>query len=82
MADALPLDLNDIAKGKIDVAGFRAKLDAYDLSRYEGHHVVLKGCAPTWAHLLVASRLAGRVTGLDFLIDDGKAGIPVEIHRG
>jgi hypothetical protein len=31
---------------------------------------------------MVATRLAGRVTGLDFLIDDGKSGIPVEIHRG
>lgn len=76
------LDLNDIAKGRIDVAGFRAKLDAFDLSRFSGKHVVLKGCAPTWAHLLVASRLAGKVTALDFLIDDGKSGIPVEIQRG
>ena len=76
------LDLNDIAKGKIDVAGFRAKLDAFNLAPYEGKHVVLKGCAPTWAHLLVASRLVGKVTALDFLIDDGKAGIPVEIKRG
>lgn len=76
------LDLNDIAKGKIDVAGFRTKLDAFDLTRFAGKHVVLKGCAPTWAHLLVASRLAGKVTALDFLIDDGKSGIPVEIHRG
>lgn len=80
MADVL--DLNDIAKGKIDVAGFRAKLDAYDLTKYDGKHVQLRGCAPTWAHLMVATKLAGRVTGLDFLIDDGKSGIPVEIHRG
>ena len=76
------LDLNDIAKGKIDVAGFRTKLDAFDLAPYAGKHVVLKGCAPTWAHLLVASRLVGKVAALDFLIDDGKAGIPVEIQRG
>ena len=75
------LDLNDIARGKIDVAGFRAKLDAFDLARFSGKHVVLRGCAPTWAHLMVASRLAGKVAGLDFLIDDGKAGIPVEILR-
>ena len=81
MDGAEVLDLNEIARGKIDVAGFKAKLDAFDLARFAGKHVVLRGCAPTWAHLLVASRLQGRIAGLDFLIDDGKAGIPVEISR-
>lgn len=75
------LDLNDIAKGKIDVAGFRARLDAFDLAPFAGQHVQLRGCAPTWAHLMVAARLMGRATAVDFLIDDGKAGIPVEVFR-
>jgi len=75
------LDLNDIAAGKINVAGFREKLEAFDLSKYAGKHVQIKGCAPTWAHLLVASRLHGKAQALDFLIDDGKAGITVEIFR-
>ena len=75
------LDLNDIAAGKIDVAGFRTKLEGFDLAGYAGKHVQIKGCAPTWAHLMVASRLLGKVTALDFLIDDGKGGITVEIFR-
>lgn len=75
------LDLSDIAPGKIDVKGFAAKLAAYDLKPYEGRHVLIRGCAPTWAHLMVAGRLIGRVPALDFLIDDGKSGIPVEVFR-
>lgn len=75
------LDLNDIASGKIDVAGFKAKLEGFDLSPYTGQHVQIKGCAPTWAHLMVAARLLGKVQALDFLIDDGKNGITVEIFR-
>jgi len=75
------LDLNDIASGKIDVAGFKTKLEAFDLAKYAGKHVQIKGCAPTWAHLMVASRLQGKAQALDFLIDDGKGGITVEIFR-
>jgi hypothetical protein len=79
---AVQLDLNQIAPGKIDVAGFREKLGAFDLEPYAGQHVQLRGCAPTWAHLMVAARLLGRVRALDFLIDDGKSGITVEVFRG
>jgi hypothetical protein len=41
--------------------------------------VHLVGCAPTWAHLLVAGKLFPVVAKLDFVIDDGKDGKPVEI---
>ena len=75
------LDLNDIAAGKISVDGFRQKLEAFDLTKYDGKHVQIKGCAPTWAHLMVATRLQGKAQALDFLIDDGKGGITVEIFR-
>ncbi len=75
------LDLADIQPGKVDVAGFTQKLSGYDLARFEGRHVLIRGCAPTWAHLMVAARLIGKVPALDFLIDDGKSGIPVEVYR-
>lgn len=75
------LDLADIAPGRIDVAGFKTRLAGYDLSRFEGQHVLIRGCAPTWAHLMVAGRLIGKVPALDFVIDDGKSGIPVEVYR-
>jgi hypothetical protein len=78
-ADAVVLDLNDLAEGKVELSSFRQKVDALDLTPYRGKHVQLTGCAPTWAHLLVAGKLFGVVDGLDFLIDDGKEGKPVAI---
>jgi hypothetical protein len=79
MTDTVQLDLNDIASGKVELASFKAKIDSMDFSTYQGKRVQLSGCAPTWAHLLVASKLFPLVSGLDFLLDDGKDGqaIPV-----
>ena len=74
------LDLNDISKGKVELGSFKVKLDGLDLSGYHGKHVQIKGCAPTWAHLLVAGRLFGKVGKLEFLLDDGKAGVPIEVY--
>lgn len=77
--ETVTLDLNDIASGKVELASFNEKLAALDLSSYKGKHVQLTGCAPTWAHLLVAGKLFPIVSQLDFLIDDGKTGKPVPI---
>jgi hypothetical protein len=74
------LDLNDIASGKVELGTFKMKLEKLDLSSYEGKEVQVRGCAPTWAHLLVAGRLFGKVKRLEFLMDDGKEGIPVEVY--
>lgn len=79
MSEKITLDLNDIATGKVELSSFQQKLDAMDLSTYQGKHVQLTGCAPTWAHLLVAGRLFPLVAGLDFVIDDGKEGKPVTV---
>lgn len=79
--DPITLDLNDIASGKVELASFQEKVSGLDISRYEGKHVQLVGCAPTWAHLLVAGKLFPVVSALDFVIDDGKAGKPVSIKR-
>lgn len=73
------LDLNDIAKGKLDRESFSQKLSAIDWKQYDGAEVAIKGCAPTWAHLLVAGRLFPRVKKLSFLMDDGKGGVPIEV---
>jgi hypothetical protein len=77
--DKVTLDLNDIASGKVELASFEQKVAALDLSPYKGKHVQMVGCAPTWAHLLVAGRLFPVVAGLDFVIDDGKDGKPVKV---
>jgi hypothetical protein len=77
--DKITLDLNDIASGKVELATFQQKVNSLDTSTYKGKHVQLTGCAPTWAHLLVAGKLFPIVSGLDFVIDDGKDGKVVEI---
>lgn len=77
--EKITLDLNDIASGKVELASFQQKVSNLDISSYKGKHVQLVGCAPTWAHLLVAGKLFPVVSGLDFVIDDGKAGKPVSI---
>jgi hypothetical protein len=73
------LDLAEIADGPVSMTSFKFKLDRYDLTKFDGRHVQLEGCAPTWAHLMVAGRLFGRARKVEFLIDDGKAGIPMPV---
>lgn len=80
-AEKVVLDLNDIAGGKVELGSFREKLSAFDAAPYKNKHVQLQGCAPTWAHLLVAGKLFPLVAGLDFIIDDGKDGNPVTLFR-
>ena len=80
-AEIVKLDLNDIASGKVELASFQQKVNSLDLSSYHGKHVQLVGCAPTWAHLLVAGKLFPIVSGLDFVIDDGKDGKVVEVLK-
>lgn len=72
--ETVQIDLNDIATGKVELASFTEKLKTLDISSYQGKRVQLAGCAPTWAHLLVAAKLFPIVSGLDFILDDGKDG--------
>ena len=78
--EKITFDLNDIANGKVELQSFQTKLDKLDLSPYHGQDVQIKGCAPTWAHLLVAGRLFGKVKSLEFLLDDGKGGVPLPVY--
>ena len=75
------LDLNEIASGKLDRESFTQKLSVIDWKQYDGQEVAIKGCAPTWAHLMVAGNLFKRVTKLNFLMDDGKGGVPIEVFK-
>ncbi|MCG3204541.1 MAG: hypothetical protein KCHDKBKB_01256 [Elusimicrobia bacterium] len=77
--EKITLDLNDLASGKVELASFQQKVTTLDVTLYKDKHVQLVGCAPTWAHLLVAGKLFPVVGALDFLIDDGKEGKPVQI---
>ena len=81
MSEKITLDLNDIASGKVELASFQHKVNSLDLTSYKGQYVQLVGCAPTWAHLLVAGKLFPIVAGLDFVIDDGKDGKVIEVLK-
>ena len=81
LMEKVTLDLNDLASGKVELSSFQQKVIALDVAPYKGRHVQLTGCAPTWAHLLVAGKLFPIVGALDFVIDDGKDGKPVEILK-
>lgn len=63
------------------MASFEEKLSKHDFSPYKGKHVQIKGCAPTWAHLLVAGKLFSIASGLDFILDDGKEGKVIEVFK-
>lgn len=74
-------DLNEVAEGKLDRESFAKRLSDIDWSLYDGQDVGLRGCAPTWAHLMVAANLFKRVKKLSFVMDDGKGGVPIDVFR-
>lgn len=82
MSEPLVLDLNTAFPGKPNHQTFAERVAAFDWQPYVGQRVQLRGCAPTWAHLLVAARLLPLAAGVDFLIDDGKGGVVVPIAHG
>lgn len=75
------LDLNDIASGKVELKTFQLKLESLDWESFRGQEVQIKGCAPTWAHLLVAGRLFGTASRVEFLMDDRQGPVPIEVFR-
>jgi len=79
--EKITIDLNDLTQGGVQLATFKDALSKLDLSPYKGKHVQIKGCAPTWAHLMVAGELFPHVSALDFLLDDGKGGKTIEILK-
>jgi hypothetical protein len=80
--DTTVVNLNDLLEPgcRVDLATFPRIVKGLDTSPYAGKHVQLKGCAPTWAHLMVAGHLFDSVKSIDFLIDDGKLGKSVRVY--
>ncbi|MFQ5553649.1 MAG: hypothetical protein ACE5EW_08065 [Thermoplasmata archaeon] len=73
------LDLSELL-GLVRLDEFPAQLEKVDFSPYEGKKVQMRGCVPVWAHLAVAAKLMERVEELEFLVDDGKQGKPIQIY--
>lgn len=77
--DVVLCDLNQRFPGKPDPRTFAQQVAQMDVASYTGRHVQLRGCAPTWAHLMVAAKLREVAAAIEFRIDDGKGGIVVPI---
>ncbi len=58
--------------GKVTEFSVKSKLPQFDLQPYRGKHVVLKGCAPTWAAMTLQHQLGGVAAHLSFVLYDGK----------
>jgi hypothetical protein len=75
------IDLNDLFPAKASVQNVQEKISQWDVSPYKDKSVQIKGCSPTWAHLIVAGKLFGTVSSVDFILDDSKGGISVPVYR-
>jgi len=75
------IDLNDLFPAKAGVSEVQAKAASWDVTPYRDRSVQIRGCSPTWAHLIVAGRLFGTARSVDFLLDDGKGGVSVPVYR-
>lgn len=74
-------DLNDMTQGPAKLESFKDAVETLDISAYQGKDVQIKGCAPAWAHLMVAGKLFPVVKRLEFLLDNGQNGLPIEIFK-
>jgi len=81
VSEKILIDLNDLFPPKSNPQSVQEKLKTWDVSPYKDTEVQLKGCSPTWAHLMVAGKLFGTVTSIDFLMDDGKGGVTIPIYK-
>lgn len=74
------IDLNELFPAKANPQTVQEKVKQWDVSLYKNKSVQMKGCSPTWAHLLVAAKLIGTAASIEFLLDDGRGGQPIPIY--
>ncbi len=79
--EKLIVDLNDIFPVKASIQDVSAKVSSWDVSSYKDKSVQIRGCSPTWAHLMVMGKLVGTAAAIEFLLDDAKGGIPVPVYQ-
>ena len=79
--EPLVVDLNDLFPPKSSPAQVRETVDSWDVSSFQGKPVQIRGCSPTWAHLIVAGKLFGTAASVDFLMDDAKGGVSIPVYR-
>ena len=76
-AAAAVFDVGEVLAGPVEEASFKAALEGHDWSAYRGRIVTLTGCAPLWAYVYVASRLAEHAQGL-IVTDGSESGVRVK----
>ncbi len=69
---ALNTDVLAGMDGKVNESSVKMKLPQFNLEEYRGKHVVVKGCAPTWAVMLLQHQLEGVAARLSFVLYDGR----------
>ena len=79
-AEKIVIDLNDLFPAKASIQTVREKIAAWDVAPYKDRPVEIRGCSPTWAHLMVAGKLFGEVSSITFLMDDAKGGVPIPVY--
>lgn len=79
LKEKIIIDLNDLFPAKASPQVVQEKLKDWDVSSYKNRKVQIKGCSPTWAHLLVVGKLFGTAAAIDFILDDSKGGIVIPI---
>ncbi|HVM33504.1 MAG TPA: hypothetical protein VMU88_10245 [bacterium] len=58
--------------GKVTEQSIQMKLPQLNTETYRDKHVVVKGCAPTWAVMMLQHKLEGVAARLSFKLFDGK----------
>jgi hypothetical protein len=58
--------------GKVTETSVKMKLPQFDPEVFRGKHVVVKGCAPTWAVMRLQHQLQGVAAKLSFVLYDGQ----------
>lgn len=80
MSDPVVVDLNALFPAKASVQAVSEKLAGWDVSSFKDRAVEIRGCSPTWAHLMVAGKLFGTAASIAFRMDDGKGGVSVPVY--
>ena len=80
-SEKVVVDLNDLFPAKTSVQAVQEKVSQWDVAPYKNKDVQIRGCSPTWAHLIVAGKLFGTAASVDFLMDDAKGGVSIPIYR-
>jgi hypothetical protein len=80
VSEPVVVDLNALFPGKASVQAVTEKISSWDVSSYKDRAVEIRGCSPTWAHLIVAGKLFGTASSVSFRMDDGKGGVSIPVY--